>query len=264
MVDRREFLAGAAALGAAAVCGQAGAVDDRGGLLIVSYNEDYAPYSWLEAPGKGGEVHGILPDVLTPMLAALPKLSVRNAAYPWRRAQAVLQSGDADAICTFASEERKGYAYFNKLPLTVLRPELFYAENNPRRAEIERTASKEELKAFALVDQQGNQWAEQNLAVYPNVQWVGGHDIIFRMVANGRADVHVSLSPIVTRWRLKKLGITSGVLSRPAPFVAAEVPFHLGIRKTHPRAEAILAEVDKRLAQPGFAKSLDKAIARYL
>ena len=81
---------------------------------------------------------------------------------------------------------------------------------------------------------------------------------------NGRADVHVSLSPIVTRWRLKKLGIQDGVLSRPAPFVAAEVPFHLGIRKTHPQAEAILLAVDRALALAAYPKQLDKVVARYL
>lgn len=263
VMTRRQLLFRLLALSAVGVMGRPSSVlaDDRPDSLIVSYNEDYAPYSWSE---KGGDVLGILPDILAPLLAAVPGLSVRNAAYPWRRAQAVLQTADADAICTFPSEERKAYAHFGKWPVAVLRPELFFSRQHPRRAELERISNSQELGAFALVDLKGNQWAEQNLAAYPNVQWVGGHDSVFRMVMNGRADVHVSLSPIVTRWRLKKLGIQEGVVSRPAPFVAAEVPFHLGIRKTHPRAEAILSALDKRLASPAYSKQLDKVLAQYL
>lgn len=259
---RRRFLVRLVAAAAAGAAGQRaalGAANPR--PLVVSYNEDYAPYSWSEA---GGEAMGILPDILAPLLKEAGVTEVRAATYPWRRAQAVLQTGEADAICTFASEERKTYALFNRIPVAVLRPELFYAENNPRRAELERIADRDGLKAFVLADQRGNQWAEQNLAFHPRVEWVGGHDNIFRMVLGGRADAHVSLSPIVTRWRLKKLGIRDGVISRPAPFVAAEVPFHLGIRKTYAGAQPVLDQLDRVLAQPGYAKRLERVVARYL
>lgn len=227
--------------------------------LLVSYNEDYPPYSWAE---KGAAV-GILPDLLVPLLSASGVRAVRGGVYPWRRAQAVVQQGEADAICTFASEERKAYAVFSRVPVSVLKPEIFFAANNPRRAELESLSSRDALRQFALVDQQGNQWAEQNLSSFPNIQFVGGHDIIFRMVLSGRADLHVSLSPIVTRWRLKKLGIDQGVNSRPAPFIAAEVPFHLGIRKTLAQAEAILAALDRQLSLPDYRKQHDAAVARY-
>ena len=271
MNSRRSFLntlAGLAALPAlsrtasaqsAASSGMAGAAADRARQLIISYNEDYAPYSFSES----GRVEGILPEVLEHLLANVPDLKVSRVAYPWRRAQLVVQNEEADAICTFASEERRRYADFHFTPITVLRPALFYAETNPRRADIEKISSVEQLKKIMLIDQKGNQWAEQTLAGYTDVQWVGDHDTIFRMVLSGRADAHVSLSPIVTRWRLKKLGITQGVVSRPAPYVAAEVPFHLGIRKTHPRAKTILAAIDRQLARRETQAFIEKVTARF-
>lgn len=261
--ERRRFLARLlVASAAAAAAGRGGAqASPASGRLVVSYSEDYAPFSWSEG---GGDARGILPDLLSSLLKEAGVAEVRSATYPWRRAQAVLQTTEADAICTFASEERKAYAHFNRVPVAVLRPALFYSENNPRRAEIERIADREGLKGLVLADLHGNQWAEQNLAFHPRVEWAGSHDSVFRMVIEGRADAHVSLSPLVTRWRLKKLDIRDGVVSRPAPFVAADVPFHLGIRKTYAGAQSVLDRLDRLLAQPGYAKRLEAVVARYL
>jgi polar amino acid transport system substrate-binding protein len=260
--ERRRFLARLLAVPAAAVAVPTWAQGlSASSRVVISYNEDYAPFSWSEA---GGEAQGILPDLLAALLREAGVAEVRSASYPWRRAQAVLQTTEADAICTFASDERKAYAHFNRVPVTVLRPALFYSEHNPRRAEIERIADREGLKGLVLADLYGNQWAEQNLAFHPRVEWSGSHDSVFRMVIEGRADAHVSLSPIVTRWRLKKLGIRDGVVSRPAPFVAADVPFHLGIRKTFAGAQSVLDRLDRLLAQPGYAKRLEAVVARYL
>ena len=258
---RRRFLARLLAASAAAAAARAGAQGTPARTLRLSVNEDYAPYSWVEA---GGAPQGILSDLLIPLLKEAGGSEVLVAAYPWRRAQAVLQTADADAICTFASEERKAYAYFNRIPVDVLRPALFYSEANPRRAEIERVVDRDGLKDFVLADLRGNQWAEQNLAFHPRVEWSGSHDSVYRMVMEGRADAHVALSPIVTRWRLKKLGIRDAVVSRPAPFVAADVPFHLGIRKTYAGAQAVLDQLDRLLARPGFAKRLEQVVAKYL
>jgi polar amino acid transport system substrate-binding protein len=262
-LSRREFLQAGFAVGVIAGLSQARAAPATadGRLLRISYNDDYPPYSW-NAPGDVPQ--GILPDLLNAQLGQQRGLQVVHAGYPWRRAQAVVEQGEADAICTFASEERRQYAVFNSVPVTELRPELFYAETNPRRGQIERIDSREALAEFVLVDQQGNQWAEQHLGSMPNLQWVGGHDIIFRMVLGGRADIHVSLSPNVTRWRLKKLSIARGMVSRPAPFVAAVVPFHLGIRKNWPGAEAVLKALDGQLSLPGYRAAHDRVVKRYL
>ncbi|MCP5269249.1 MAG: transporter substrate-binding domain-containing protein [Zoogloeaceae bacterium] len=265
MPSRRQFLSTLPALAALPListnCLAApAAAADRSRQLIISYNEDYAPYSFVE----DGRVKGILPDILEGLLAGFPNLKISREAYPWRRVQQLVQLGDNDAICTFASLDRQTYALFNKIPVVTLRPTLFFSASNPERAVIEKITTVEQLKAFRLIDQQGNQWAEQTLSNYPNVLWASGHDNIFRMVLSGRGDIHVSLSPIVTRWRLKKLGITEGVISRPAPFVAAQVPFHLGIRKGHPRAADILAALDHQLEKPEQQSMIEKTIARYI
>lgn len=254
-----QILAAAPLLPSATV---AGAGRER---LAISYNDDYAPYSFIDPAATNLGVQGILPEALELLLKDLnASLSVERVGLPWRRAQSVVQLGQADAICTFASAERKQYAHFGQLPVVELRPHLFFAASHPRRAELERVRAREELKAFQLVDQRGNQWAEQNLADFPKVEWTTGHDAIFRMVMAERGDVHVSLSPLVTQWRLKKLAVQRDIVSIPAPYIAATVPFHLGIRRDHPRALETLAHVDRQLAQPAILQQIDAITRRFI
>ena len=257
--QRRTLLAGLS-LGLAATSLPLHA-DDRANRLIIAFNDDYAPYSYTE----DGALKGILPDVLTTLLTAVPQLKVESVGLPWRRVQAEVKAGVADAFCTFASEERQQFIHFHKLPVVTLQPHLFFSAASPVRTQIESMTRREDLMRMRLVDLKGNNWAEENLKDFPNVEYVTGHDAVFKMIMAGRGDMHVSLSPIVTQWRIRKLGLTpQQIMSRPAPFVAAEVPFHLLVRKTHPRAQEILRQLDKALAMPGARKMIEDVTRKYL
>ncbi|PND36056.1 hypothetical protein C1O66_20180 [Paucibacter aquatile] len=260
------LLLGAVAGGAASAAALVGREARAGAVrqpLLISYNDDYAPYSFVDPQLHPQRVQGILPDLLQALLKDLDSVQLEALGLPWRRAQAMVKLGQADGLCTFASDERRQYALFNELPLVELRPHLFFSARHPQRAQLERLRSREDLKAFHLVDQKGNQWAEQVLADFPHVEWTMGHDAVFRMVLAARGDVHVSLSPLVTQWRLKKLAIQAQVMSIPAPYLAANVPFHLGLRQDFPDARQILAHLDRRLAQAGSAALIESIVRPY-
>ncbi|HYD82340.1 MAG TPA: transporter substrate-binding domain-containing protein [Paucimonas sp.] len=234
---------------------------DRTHRLIIAYNDDYAPYSFVE----DGAIKGILPDILNALLANMPDLKTESVGLPWRRVQAEVRAGIADALCTFASAERQEFTLFHKVPVVTLQPHLFFAADNPVRKTIEAIVRREELMKLRLVDLKGNNWAEQNLKDFPSIEYVPGHDNVFKMIMARRGDVHVSLSPIVTKWRIKKLGLPPDqIISKPAPFVAAEVPFHLLIRKTHPRAAEILKHLDDMLRKPGTPRLIEEITQQYL
>jgi polar amino acid transport system substrate-binding protein len=244
-------------------CAQTPVVSPQGGRLrelIVAYNEDFPPYSFMEE----GVVTGILPAVLGVLLSGIPDLNVKNVGLPWLRVQQEVQRGISDAFCTFASIERQQYAAFHVIPVVTLRPHLFFSANNPLRKKIEQVTSREELKALRLIDLRGNQWAEENLKDFPTVEFVPKHDNVFRMIMSGRGDVHVSLSPIVTQWRIKKLGLSNAqIVSIPAPYISAQVPFHLLIGKQYPRAAEVLKHVDEVLGRPATTRQIDAVSAHY-
>jgi polar amino acid transport system substrate-binding protein len=228
--------------------------------LIIAYNDDYAPYSFVEE----NVVKGILPDVLSHLLESVPSLEVQHIGLPWRRVQLEVQNAKSDAFCTFASEERQQYAFFHKVPVVVLQPHLFFAASSPLRKTIERVSTRAELMELRLIDQSGNQWAEQNLKDFPKIEYVPGHDNVFKMILIGRGDVHVSLSPVVTRWRMRKLGLPMNeIMAVPAPYIASQVPFHLLIGKHHPRAAEILKHVDVVLSRAATAKAIERITSRF-
>ncbi len=76
-------------------------------LKIVYFN-DFAPFSF----GDSAQVQGIYPDLLTEVLANSLSIPVNHAAYPWSRAQQLVQSGEADAFFTTPTDARKAYATF--------------------------------------------------------------------------------------------------------------------------------------------------------
>lgn len=232
----------------------------RNSTLIIAYNDDFPPYSFMEE----GVVTGILPDILKMLLASFPKLTVEHVGLPWLRVQQEVSRGTSDAFCTFASAERQQYTLFHKVPIVTLQPHLFFSASSPMRKTIEQVATREELKNLRVIDLRGNQWAEQNLKDFPAVEYVPKHDNVFRMIMVGRGDVHVSLSPIVTRWRIRKLGLPADqIVSIPAPYMAALVPFHLLIGKHHPRASEVLRHVDEVMAKPATSRVIETINSHY-
>lgn len=232
----------------------------RTNRLIIAYNDDFPPYSFNEE----GAVTGILPDILKVLLANVPKLVVEHVGLPWLRVQQEVQRGTSDAFCTFASAERQQYALFHKSPVVTLQPHLFFSANSPLRKVIEQVTTREDLMSLRLIDLRGNQWAEQNLKDFPAVEYVPKHDNVYRMIMGGRGDVHVSLSPVVTRWRIKKLGLPADqIVSIPAPYMAALVPFHLLIGKQHPRASEVLKHVDDMLGKPVTIRQIETINSLY-
>jgi polar amino acid transport system substrate-binding protein len=228
--------------------------------LILVYDESYAPYSYLE----NGEVKGIMPAILELLLGKTAGIQLEHKARPWRRAQAEVKSGIADAMCTFASTERQEFALSSSHPIVVLKPHLFYTADSPARKIIEKATTREELLGLEVLDQDGNQWARQNLKDFPKLHFAPTIDSVIRMLAIGRADLYISLSPIVTRWSIKKLGLTNTtILSKPASFIASDVPFSLLVRKDYPHAKELLKIFDDAFQQPGAAAAVEKIFLKY-
>lgn len=228
--------------------------------MIVAYDEDYAPYSFLD----NGIMKGIMPDILDLVMAAAGGPALEHIGRPWRRAQAEVKGATADAMITFASDERRTYALPSKTPVVLLQPHMFYMADSPARAVVEKASRPEDLFALRVLDLEGNQWAHQNLKIFPNMSFVSGLNNVFQMLAVGRGDVHISLSPVISRWRIRKLGLAGDkILSKPAAFVASDVPFSLLVRKSHPQASELLALYEEGMRKPGVAAAIAQVYRKY-
>lgn len=92
------------------------AADDVENLTVV-FSEDNPPFSHIS---ETGEVIGLLPDLVREVFDRLDNVSIESHAYPWSRAQYLIETSQRDLFCTYPSSSRQEYALFTENPLLHL------------------------------------------------------------------------------------------------------------------------------------------------
>jgi len=215
----------------------------------------------LSFEGEAHEIVGILPDILTEILGKRLGLPVNFQGLPWARAQAMVQQGEADALCTVPTPARLDYAVFTQKPVIVTKTELFYWADNPRRPEIEAIRTLDQLRGFRQGDYIGNGFAEATFKGLP-VEFTPTLDSVFRKIAAGHLDLYVG-ADVIAKGVLKPLGLGDRIRSFPVDIGPAS-PFCIGIRKSFPDAAALIERADQAVAAAGTDGSLASIIARYI
>jgi len=254
LLSRRRFCAGLSIAASSLTLGirPARAAD----LKVVFFNA--APP--LSFGSDGQDIAGILPDALTEILGKRVGLPLGFQGLPWARAQAMVQQGEADALCTLPTPARLDYALFTRNPVIVTKTELFYAEDNPRRAEIEAVRTLDQLKGFRQGDYIGNGFAEATFKDLP-VEFTPTLDAVFRKIAAGHLDIYVGAN-VIAKGVVKQLGLGDKIRSF-AVEIGPPSPFCIGIRKSYPDAAAVIERADQAIEAAGKDGTLARIIGRY-
>ena len=186
--------------------------------LIVAYNYDWAPFSYLNAEG---EVEGILPR-LTEILfeQAGTSIEIVNVGLPWNRVQQAVLRNQTDAFITFASEER--------LQFTQPIGPVFYAlEQKPV------TRLDDSVSVAQLIDgldarycrMQGDNWSQEFYRAR-SLRAFAAKDsrACLNLIATNRGDLFLHPSPIV-EIRLRQMGLEQTL--RQSDRTLGDMPFHL-------------------------------------
>jgi len=171
-----------------------------------------------------------------------------------------VQQGEADALCTLPTPARLDYALFTRNPVIVTKTELFYAEDNPRRAEIEAVRTLDQLKGFRQGDYIGNGFAEATFKDLP-VEFTPTLDAVFRKIAAGHLDIYVGAN-VIAKGVVKQLGLGDKIRSF-AVEIGPPSPFCIGIRKSYPDAAAVIERADQAIEAAGKDGTLARIIGRY-
>jgi polar amino acid transport system substrate-binding protein len=175
--------------------------------------------------------------------------------YPWRRAQAMVEEGGADAFCTTRTPDRERYAIFAATPVLRSGMALYFRADDPRPRAVH---SLGDLAALRQGDYFGNGWAE---SIFPKdrIVWARGLVEVVNMLEAGRIDVTVedeALGPIL----LKRLGLEGRIASVPAPFLPAG-DFQFGLRRSFPDAATVLDRIELAItaaqARPDYAMAAE-------
>ena len=194
--------------------------------------------------GKDGKPAGIFNDILTEAFARL-HIPLQKSVYPWKRAQRMVEEGEADGMVTVYTKERRKFAVATR-PIWEIGETLFFRRDNPKACRMLGVHSFDDLKGLTLVDTQGSGWTRSNYEAHgiTDVIWVPSVESAFGMLAKGRADAFIMFNlnayNMLIRKRLMDDASSDGfqeIVAITPTF--AKLPFRLLIRRDSPFARRI-------------------------
>ncbi len=228
-------------------------------------DEDYWPAIYR---GPDGKPAGIFNDILTETFKRLD-IPLKKSVYPWKRAQRLVEKGDADGMVTVYTKERAKYTNATE-PVLELGLTLFFNRSNPKACQILKVDSFAELKGLTMVDTLGSGWTEENFKAngIKDVIWVPNADSAFNMLAYGRADAYIVFSLNAYNLLLKKKA-ANDVSSKHLQDIVAITPsfsklhFRLLIRKDSLYSRRIpdINKVLKQMREDGTYQRIRKKYA---
>lgn len=191
--------------------------------FIFVYGDPLPPLSYTEnGVLKGGSVR-VIDELLNKRL----KLSVTHQGFPWARAQAMVRSGDADALLGAYTPERAGYTVPTEEWLRQARLGAFVSARNPQWASVQKLSSLSDLAPLKLAYVLGNEWAQSVLADHRNLHSSPTREAAFRLLLAGRIDALVDVE-VPTNMAISASGLESEVKMLPVTLATEEVKICVG------------------------------------
>jgi len=254
---RRDFLRTGASVLTAAATFSSRSLWAANAIAVVYYNE-FAPFSF---EGPDGRITGILVDGLEQTLGGLDGVSLTHEGYPWTRAQALVKAGRADALITNPTAARREYANFSEEYLAESGIRIFFAADHPRADDIRAIQSIEDLRDFRQVDFRGNGFAEREFKGL-TIEWQTTLNVVMKLLAYQRADIFVG-NDMVGRHVIRAEGLRGQIESIPMDLGRVS-RYHLGIRKSYPGVDTILAAYDAEVRAAKADGGIQAVIDSYL
>jgi polar amino acid transport system substrate-binding protein len=212
-----------------------------------------------------GEARGIIRELLEELFASLPEYRVEFLPLPWGRAQLEVANGRLDGFCTFPSDTRKAYARFAAKPMYVWDyGNLVYSRDNARGAVIAQAKSFDDLRNLLFISQESVDWERENVPGFIRRYPVNTPSQMIHMLFRRGAGDFIIMSPEQARYYAHQFGYTEQLRSAKVDFIPnSQVEFHIGLRKTLPDAEQIIARIDAAMATPAFQARREQIINQY-
>lgn len=221
------------------------------------YFDDYPPFSYRD---ESGTMRGIFIDVITAVIQDQMGIPISHEGYPWARAQAIVQDGQADAFCTVPSPARQKYTNIGTEPVMVSSYLIFTRNRHPEMAALRAARSYQDLRPYNFAYYIGSDWAKRVLEPPGmRIDWFVSQKQVFLMIAEGRADLTIA-SAEVARSHIKNLGLGDSIVSLPRVFDSQSYFLCIGKQSVH---AAIINEFDRRLRDFRRSGGLARILARY-
>lgn len=218
--------------------------------IRVALSEAMPPISYT----RQGEANGMFREILEALFEVLPAYRAEFRAYPWARAQWLVQHDQMDLLLTFPSQDRKQYAEFSKQPVFTLDyGNLVYRADNSRSNQIIAANSFEDLRGLVFISQDMVAWEKENVPQFIQRYSVHNPSAIMHMAYERRTGDFFIMPAEQAIYYANMLGYRAQLAMRKVRFIPnSQVPFHLGVRKTLQGGSQLLSALEAAMQQPGF------------
>jgi polar amino acid transport system substrate-binding protein len=212
--------------------------------LRLVHGDSYAPYS-MQASGQA--LSGLLPAIAAAAFAGCPQVRLEQSAYPWSRAQAMVQSGEADALISVPTQTRLLTLEPSRAPLISTRVLAYAGSANPRIEQLRSARSLPDLRRFRIGAYASNGWAKEKLQGFSVDYSTPRPDTVFQMLSRARFDITIE-NAIVANYHLRQLGPDVAIEALPN-LDFGRFSSHLLVRRDLPGLPALMACFDRELAR---------------
>lgn len=237
------------------VAGPAWAIDPVRPLLIVRSEGFFPPHEML----VDGKLKGTHVDLIEAAAARLP-VQVVIQTYPWLRAIAMLQRGDADAITYMGkTPEREQFGYFEEgNRLSVVQNGFFVLKANA--AKVAYTGDMNQLRPYSIGQIRGRRSFQAfDQATFLNKdENAGTEEALLKMLVGGRFDI--ATAPIArTKYIAKTMGLEGNLVAlKPyGPVVDTYLVFSKALGHAD-LAKRFAVAMDAVKKSPEFSKILQR------
>ncbi len=211
------------------VCVTSASCDERS--FFIADDMDAAPYIFANSEKKP---EGLFYDICENAFKRMG-IPLKYRVYPWKRAQRIVETKQADALITTPTSARLEYLVPSREPVFVMKYKIFTQPDNPHIEKIKSITSLSGLKGLKVIDYIGDGWAEKNLKQY-GVEWAPTLTLACKMIMAHRGDVFLQDESMVL-YAIKNMRNNEEkpthdydhLVSFDAP--VPQVEFHLLVRK---------------------------------
>jgi len=210
--------------------------------IKVAFNSDWPPFS----EGEGKRVNGLLVALTKYIIEQGTGDTMEAVGLPWARVQRDVQSGEIDAMVTFASDERRAYAWASEEVVFSLDSVAHVVQGSEAHDAIAANPTLETHRQFMHCAMIADNWTHQFLE---------GNDIPFdtskdslgcvRQIAEGRQEVYLHFAD-TTRFAVDQLRLGSKIIALPKVYASA--PFRLLLSKNSTIDREFVSRFDEALA----------------
>ncbi|WP_397600640.1 substrate-binding periplasmic protein [Silvanigrella sp.] len=223
----------------------------------------FFPFSYIEK----GKLNGFFIDITRHILEKKMHYKVISEAFPWERAQEYVKKGESDSHITLITEERKKFLIFNHTPIFKTQAVILYSINNPRKNEIEKIESKNDLKKFKINDYIGNKFSKDNFPISEGFEfeYSSNLEILLKKLDKNRGDIAFVTFSNFTSLAGKKENKENlkSIKVKLIEFIDSKNYFYLALRKDYPNSQIILDEFDTELIKLKKSGEINKFFNKY-